>query len=1534
MNNYFLILLSVLLLTACDDEPNRSRATDVMTDQGIRETELTPVGFRLTASTACTLSSDCIVGQYCYLGYCAYQCLEDNDCSTGSCDDRGRCAPGIPRNTQRKDNEAVDPQETSNLEGIDRDQLGDINIETYPLETQYVSPGQNTITLQVITNADATLYHGFTYRVDSTVENNDSSYVYTSDASTIHTITLPTGRANPEVDEPQVEHIYITSSAGSFPIRLIPARAADGEYNAELSLRGLYTKIPFNFSLITEPSGLGLEPATPDEKRVYLVLGSKQSDLFIPTTPTEAPDSGVKVECFYKEPIESWSCSTISAFNLAQENIFGEHAMNQVRRNILMEFSLNEQGMVEGTLSDRWNGLVDQYNSSLEPELKGILIEGDFVAHWNKTLSLNSTEVMSLGPDQSSPQILGLPERNDCDTIFAENCDVLEGYDAKLACFRTLSSQVLNEDSLSTQVASLFDDSTTTTGENFTGFLELCADDMNETCQTPPEVKCALHMTAKTLIETPLDDQATYDELWITFSKLLTEYTGGPQLIAFYNDVQTRKDLLTRGEFEVPSIAEEALAELNEAMLNKWMITVVDGSLIALRRFMQIESFVFLNSVIDSDTARDERDRLLISLVTAWTHSASNLALATKRWNELFRLTSQRKEKAEEVAIRLRELYISALVIIDIHIRAGKGAEAAPIAQGLSQLSKNLIELSQDFNTLLFSRDGEFFVSTDPRETLEALKDNAELRVSEASENIQSTLADIFQQQFNTERRRSAAVIAIGDSEGRLRELCGVPTGCNASNIGIEPNCDSSWEIGLCGFTLTQAPVENRSEQVTDIYDEKVAEYQMAVQEREACLSARVANADYTINDENEIILTTDTSSSGDDCENISVNLDTSWRFEPSTARASEAGIALLEILKADTTYRNVQAELLEFKRVTIQEAEQLIAFVNYIKDVEQIHSNQIDRIKAEQQYQETTGQEAFNIRTRGVSCITGWKDNKDAPMPGDCKCGSRDCDSKGKAQWWRETRKTNLDKWQTDRDSNNLILTNYLRDAANARSKAEGLRDVFNFSAQGFSDILATLSLDLPNVGVGTGIAAASTIVNGGLTLGAMIQTNIAEKKAYYAEKQAIVNEAYLEKIIENQEFVDLSTEFDITVQDLQGEIAILESDLAIQKAENAIELIQMNSDFAKELAEMLFELEERRLALFRRVSEEYQQELDLLEADLDIQLAVLNYIKITEDADQERGTLVVLRSQLEQFNNLVAGAQAFLTMSSQLAQAERQLIGAKDALLDWLTALEYHNVRPFFNERIAIRLAKSSYELKAISDRLADLTLDCNGISNNQSIELSLRNDLLKLKDTIIDSVTSETLTPQIRLIKTLERGIVPIGMKVRYSATQNIGELLNQKDVLSTTFSIKLSELANLPISCNAKLSALAIKLVGQGFENQNPALTILYEGASQLYSCHPNIQDYVDYFGQDMTRYGTVTTIDVSGRNAGLVLGINEFGSSNITFRGLPVSSRYTLVIDPSLPANAGLPWENLEDLEILLEYTYQDLYPSDSICGQN
>ena len=138
------------------------------------------------------------------------------------------------------------------------------------------------------------------------------------------------------------------------------------------------------------------------------------------------------------------------------------------------------------------------------------------------------------------------------------------------------------------------------------------------------------------------------------------------------------------------------------------------------------------------------------------------------------------------------------------------------------------------------------------------------------------------------------------------------------------------------------------------------------------------------------------------------------------------------------------------------------------------------------------------------------------------------------------------------------------------------------------------------------------------------------------------------------------------------------------------------------------------------------------------------------------------------------------------------------------------------------------------------------------------------------------------------------------------------------------------ARFNLACNAKIESVAVNLVGD-LGDHAPTVTLLYDGTSQLRSCQPNIEEYVRAFGSGMTSYGSTTNLRTAGRPMSPLAGVNGFlsteSSVNRTLAGLPVASEYTLLISTDQGDNARMNWDNLKDIEIRVEYSYQDLFPT-------
>ena len=354
----------------------------------------------------------------------------------------------------------------------------------------------------------------------------------------------------------------------------------------------------------------------------------------------------------------------------------------------------------------------------------------------------------------------------------------------------------------------------------------------------------------------------------------------------------------------------------------------------------------------------------------------------------------------------------------------------------------------------------------------------------------------------------------------------------------------------------------------------------------------------------------------------------------------------------------------------------------------------------------------------------------------------------------------------------------------------------------------------------------------------------------------------------------------------------------------------------------------------VFDRTTELLDREQDWLDRQNDLLSARTHYYQIVEAARQERATLEMRRLQRQQIAQLVAGPQAVFFAANGLTEAERELDRAKRKMNDWLVALEYAAVRPFYDERMSILLARNTYQLRAIADRLTDLEGQCGGATNLQDGTVSLRDDLLKLTTSQVDPVSGQTLTPAQRFRQTANQSDIPAGQTMRYTVSQTADQVASNSALLVVNFTLGLTQFANLPFTCNAKVAGVALELVGTGLGAGQPVATLLYGGNSQTYSCQPGIDAYVQTFGQGDTTFGTTTSFVVEGRAASPVAGVNELGSSNVTFAGLPLAGDYTLIIDPAAPANQAINWANLDDIKVGLTYSYQDVFSSTSDCANS
>jgi hypothetical protein len=525
--------------------------------------------------------------------------------------------------------------------------------------------------------------------------------------------------------------------------------------------------------------------------------------------------------------------------------------------------------------------------------------------------------------------------------------------------------------------------------------------------------------------------------------------------------------------------------------------------------------------------------------------------------------------------------------------------------------------------------------------------------------------------------------------------------------------------------------------------------------------------------------------------------------------------------------------------------------------------------------------------------------------------------------------------QWQSMRAGNIETTLGLMTQAAQERKAARELGLGADIVMGAFEVLAEAVPDEMGDDDVVFATAAAGFLAAGvaGSTLLNILALNReanAERLDLAAEANSMMREAQMESLAEQYELANAVEDHELAT--LRDEVVARDqlTDKQVEQLEQTIELAR-----AYRQAELTYK---RDLADFRAKRTELRQELTKMtglelrvqQAVTQFQQGVSEYRQWVQKAQLTQAKLDDLLRQRDNINQIIGSPAAIFARANDLERGERKLEQAKDALMEWLVTLEYYAVRPFMDQRLQILLARNTYQLEKIADELLRLQRDCGGPINELTTTLSVREDLLGIRRPVKDRVTGERLGPEERFRRVLQRGYVPVGKRVRYSTDETIGGLMaTDPDILAATFFVEVNDFANLELTCNAKIKSIKVKLDGDIGEGR-PTVTLLYDGTATLLSCQPNIEEYVSQFGPGATSFGKITQLRTSGRSMSPAAGINEFigadGQASETFGGLPLVNQYTVLINKSAGENPNIDWDELEDIELELTYSYQDVFP--------
>jgi hypothetical protein len=404
-------------------------------------------------------------------------------------------------------------------------------------------------------------------------------------------------------------------------------------------------------------------------------------------------------------------------------------------------------------------------------------------------------------------------------------------------------------------------------------------------------------------------------------------------------------------------------------------------------------------------------------------------------------------------------------------------------------------------------------------------------------------------------------------------------------------------------------------------------------------------------------------------------------------------------------------------------------------------------------------------------------------------------------------------------------------------------------------------------------------------------------------------------------------------TIDDLRArmDVDLTSAQIREFQLDRLIAAIEARTEAELAYARDRIELNDRIGAAFRATLELADLSVRINQAHLQTQQRVLEYARVVERAGLQSARLAQLQSQASNVNSLLGSPAIIFAWANSLSRAEARLERAKVSLMEWLVAMEYYAVRPFMDQRIQILLARNTFQLETIAAEMSRLQNVCGGSTSLEIVDVSVSR-YLGVSEPRVNDGRNERYEPAELLIASMQRGEVNVDRRVRLGSATSGLELAARDDLWSATVTFDVNEFANLAASCNARIDAFDVQLVGNNLGEAVPTVSIVYDGTSRLRSCQPDLVDYVNGLDPGATAFSDVTTFRSPSRAISVTAGVNRFTSDeftqgvNRTLSGLPLASSYTILIDPTTGENGDINWDGLEDIRLRVRYGYQDFFP--------
>ncbi len=824
----FLIVLLVGFFAGCKDDEKVEEGTVPM-DGG---TTIKPLA--LASATGCAIDSDCKAGLYCFQGRCAYDCKTDTDCLAGeTCSAHGECTKGT---ADTASGEIAGQKKIGAISQALLDTLPGVSVVELPEAVLTVQPGQETVdfTLQL---SGPLPPEGLAY----TIERSDESIEAIGDGGVgglkvlravasegnLVVITIPTGKAMPSLEtlneNTEVVRATISTGVGTFNIALMPVNPFAGHYTGETTIPVFGgVGLPIDFQVVTSPDGASLQ----DADSAWLLLPIGAGKLFSPVDTYEGAPDYIASELVYDGFVERWVATFNYEFRLGATTVLSSGGDGQIGRILRFEIEPFEGDKIIGQFSDRWEGFYDARSPEGIVDLVDIVFEGDLELAQTGISPKSSELATPPAISPATPALLPLPPLDYCVDFTSFSTDIvnIEGIDyscgtvASSDDFKSVTSAeqalcaVASADAAlkgrttkSMLVAFLDDSVDNPEGMSFAEFMEACANGTDGTCVPTEEILCARQLLAYAY-QNQETDISTTAQLVVSYQNVTQEAFLGRQLAAFKNDADKRLEWLKTTDY--PAIVTSAVKDLNAQLLADWQSGVLDVHMEVLAGYFDPSGLAVLSRTATGDAAREARKQLLSEMIQAWRGATEALAVAAKRWDQLFQEQDKRAEKSDYVVAKMFDLYLLSGILTNLTQDSGAGYQAAAFGGGFSDLMKRAGRLSLSFDDLVFARDAEVVVSTslDPESSnqtiLSSMQAEAEMEIERAAEMVQTVLAESEAEALNQTELGNRMSNEINDLRTDLVEMCGLPNGCTADEFRTNPECDVPVDNGQCGFVV------------------------------------------------------------------------------------------------------------------------------------------------------------------------------------------------------------------------------------------------------------------------------------------------------------------------------------------------------------------------------------------------------------------------------------------------------------------------------------------------------------------------------------------------------------------------------------------------------------------------------------------------------------------------------------------------------------------------------------------------------------